>query len=50
MANDDPYEKGWLLILKPDDWDSVKGSLVVGSEVTAAYEAKMDSEGFGGCE
>ena len=50
IANDDPYEKGWLLILKPDDWDSVKGSLVPGSDVTAAYEAKMDSEGFGGCE
>ena len=50
IANDDPYEKGWLLILKPEDWDSVKGSLVIGSDVTAAYEAKMDSEGFGGCE
>jgi glycine cleavage system H protein len=50
IANDDPYEKGWLAILKPDDWDSVKGSLVSGSDVSAAYEAKMDSEGFGGCE
>ncbi len=49
IANDDPYEAGWLAILKPDDWDSVKGSLIVGSDVTAAYEAKMDSEGFGGC-
>jgi glycine cleavage system H protein len=37
-------------ILKPDDWDSVKGGLVVGSEVAGPYEAKMDSEGFGGCE
>jgi glycine cleavage system H protein len=35
--------------LKPDDWDSVKGSLVPGSDVTGPYEAKMDSEGFGGC-
>ena len=49
IANDDPYDAGWLAILKPDDWDSVVGSLVVGSEVAAPYEAKMDSEGFGGC-
>ncbi len=50
LANEDPYDKGWLVILKPEDWDSVKGTLVPGSEVTAPYEAKMDSEGFAGCE
>lgn len=49
IANGDPYGAGWLVILKPEDWDSVKGSLVRGSDVTAPYEAKMDSEGFGGC-
>jgi len=50
LANDDPYDVGWLAILKPEDWDSVKGNLVLGSDVTAPYEAKMDSEGFAGCE
>lgn len=50
LANDDPYDAGWLVILKPDDWDSVKGSLVTGADVTAPYETKMDSEGFAGCE
>ena len=49
IANEDPYEKGWLIVLKPEDWDSVKGSLVAGADVTAPYEAKMDSEGFAGC-
>ena len=49
IANDDPYDKGWLAILKPDDWDSVKGSLVAGGDVAGPYEAKMDAEGFGGC-
>jgi len=49
LANDDPYDAGWLVILKPDDWDSVKGSLVSGSDVAGPYEAKMDAEGFGGC-
>jgi len=50
IANDDPYDAGWLAVLKPDDWDSVKGNLTPGGEVTAPYEAKMDAEGFGGCE
>ena len=49
IANDDPYAAGWLVVLKPDDWDSVKGSLVTGDDVIAPYEAKMDAEGFGGC-
>jgi len=49
MANDDPYAAGWLVILKPDEWDSVVGLLVAGTDVTAAYEAKMDSDGFTGC-
>lgn len=50
IANEDPYEAGWLVVLKPDDWDSVKGALVAGSDVAGPYEAKMDAEGFGGCE
>lgn len=49
LANQDPYEKGWFIILKPADWASVKGSLVVGSGVAAPYEAKMTADGFAGC-
>ena len=48
MANDDPYA-AWMVQLQPDDWDSVKASLVPGSDVAGPYEAKMDSEGFEGC-
>lgn len=47
--NEDPYEKGWMVILTPEDWDSVKAGLVLGSDVTASYEAKMDADGFDGC-
>jgi len=47
-ANEDPYA-AWMVQLQPDDWDSVKGGLVPGSEVAGPYEAKMDSEGFEGC-
>jgi glycine cleavage system H protein len=49
MANDDPYGRGWLVILKPEDWGSVKGSLTPGTEVAPPYEAKMAADGFDGC-
>lgn len=48
LANEDPYA-AWMVVLKPDDWASVKGSLTLGEGVAPSYEAKMDSEGFAGC-
>ncbi len=48
-ANDDPYGAGWLIVLKPEDWDSVKSSLTPGAEVADKYEAKMAADGFDGC-
>ena len=49
LANDDPYDAGWLVVLRPTDWASVKGTLVPGSQVAAPYEAKMAADGFAGC-
>jgi glycine cleavage system H protein len=49
MANDDPYEAGWMVILQPEDWETVKAGLVAGADVAAPYEAKMDADGFDGC-
>ncbi len=49
LANDDPYEAGWMVIIKPADWAAVKGRLTPGSQVSAKYEAKMDADGFAGC-
>jgi glycine cleavage system H protein len=49
IANSDPYGEGWLIVLKPDDWNGVKGSLVPGAQVAAPYEAKMTADGFAGC-
>lgn len=48
-ANADPYGEGWLIVLKPEAWDSVRGSLVPGAEVARPYEAKMNADGFAGC-
>ena len=49
VANSDPYGEGWLIVLKPQDWDSVKPSLVPGAQVAGPYEAKMATDGFAGC-
>ena len=49
LANEDPYGKGWLVILKPTDWGTVKAALTPGSQVAAKYEAKMAADGFAGC-
>ena len=49
LANDDPYDKGWLIVLKPEDWESVKGTLTPGGSVAGPYEEKMAADGFAGC-
>ena len=50
IVNEDPYGTGWLVVLKPDDWASVKSELTPGNEVSPAYEAKMDADEFAGCD
>ena len=49
LANSDPYAAGWMVIIKPADWASVKPTLVPGTAVAAPYEAKMAADGFAGC-
>ncbi len=48
LANDDPYT-AWLVVIAPEDWDSVKLTLTPGTGVAGPYEAKMDANGFAGC-
>ncbi len=49
LANQDPYS-AWMVVLRPDDWDGVKPTLTPGTDVATPYEAKMDEDGFAGCE
>lgn len=49
LANDDPYDKGWMIVLKPADWSAAKAKLTPGADVAAKYEAKMAADGFAGC-
>jgi glycine cleavage system H protein len=47
--NADPYGNGWLVKLKPANWDGDAASLVTGAAVAQAFEAKMTADGFAGC-
>lgn len=49
LINEDPYGAGWLIKIKPVDWDTDSGDLKTGADALAAFEAKMESEGFGSC-
>jgi len=49
MINNDPYGEGWLVKLKPDNWDGDTAELKTGQDALNAFEKKMEDEGFGGC-
>lgn len=49
LANADPYEHGWMIVLRPVAWDAAKAELTPGAQVAAKYEAKMDADSFAGC-
>ncbi|MCZ7565221.1 MAG: glycine cleavage system protein GcvH [Burkholderiales bacterium] len=47
--NKDPYGEGWLVKLKPSNWDGESGALVTGAAVATEFETKMNADGFAGC-
>ncbi len=49
LINQDPYGDGWLVKMKPDNWDGESGGLVTGGDALSGFEAKMEADGFGGC-
>ncbi|MGD8322617.1 MAG: glycine cleavage system protein GcvH [Gemmatimonadota bacterium] len=46
LVNRDPYESGWIVKLKPVDWDGDMADKPSGSDAVAAYEAFLDAEGI----
>jgi glycine cleavage system H protein len=46
ILNRDPYGAGWLVKLRPSNWDAEKGELVTGPEGLEAYRAFLDREGI----
>lgn len=49
LINKDPYGEGWMVKLKPVNWDEDSKSLKTGQDALAAFEAKMQADGFKGC-
>jgi glycine cleavage system H protein len=49
LINEDPYGQGWLVRVRPDNWDADSADLKTGPDALTAFEAKMAAEGFGGC-
>jgi len=47
--NSDPYGSGWMVKLKPSNWDADSAALITGGAVAAAFETKMNADGFAGC-
>jgi glycine cleavage system H protein len=48
--NADPYGSGWMVKMKPSNWEAESAALVTGGAVAAAFEAKMNADGFAGCQ
>lgn len=49
LINKDPYGDGWLVKMKPDDWDGESSDLKTGGDALSGFESKMEADGFGGC-
>jgi glycine cleavage system H protein len=49
LINKDPYGEGWVIKLKPTNWDADAATLKTGADAVKAFEAKMQADGFKGC-
>jgi glycine cleavage system H protein len=50
LAHSDPYGGAWLVVLRPDDWNSAKALLTLGRDVAAPYLELMRLASFAGCD
>jgi glycine cleavage system H protein len=49
LINSDPYGEGWIVKMRPQDWEQDSRDLLTGPEALQAFDEKMDEDGFGGC-
>lgn len=49
LINRDPYGAGWVVEIIPASWETDKAALLTGAEALAAFAARMEADGFGGC-
>jgi glycine cleavage system H protein len=50
LVHSDPYGAAWLVVLRPDDWNSAKALLTPGRDVAAPYLELMRLANFAGCD
>lgn len=46
LVNDDPYGAGWLIRVRPSDWEGGAHLLVHGEEGIAEYRKRLEAEGI----
>jgi glycine cleavage system H protein len=49
LINEQPYGEGWMVKIQPSEWEDEVATLLTGDAALAAFDAKMNAEGFGGC-
>ena len=49
LINRDPYGAGWVVRMQPSSWETDRDSLLTGDAALAAFAARMEADGFGGC-
>lgn len=50
IINQSPYDKGWIVKLKPTNLDAELAEMKTGEEALKAYQEKMENEDIKGCE
>lgn len=45
-VNEDPYGAGWLIRVKPNNWDADRETLVSGATGIETYRAKLEADGI----
>ena len=49
LMNKSPYKQGWIVRLKPNDWEVDRTSLVSGAEALEGFKAYMAEKELGEC-
>jgi glycine cleavage system H protein len=46
LINSDPYGEGWLLLMRPSDWEKDRVALATGPEGVERYRAFLEAQGI----
>lgn len=46
LINTDPYGAGWLLVMRPSDWDADRAQLATGPDGIERYRAFLEAQGI----